>query len=115
MPPNAAKRSRMAWVKSLFAGRMVASAERKISRASCSIERPWWAARTRSRALVFSSSCRIVNVAMLSMLALLAWDAKTFLQGFPQFALGSFRKNHDLVHGQPVSGEARARNGEGNR
>jgi len=51
-------------------------AERKISLASSSIERPWWAARTRNRVFVFSSSCRMVNVAMLSTLSLLAMNAK---------------------------------------
>jgi hypothetical protein len=57
-------------------GEEAVRAERKISLASSSIERPWWAARTLNRVLVFSSSCRIVIVAMLSMLSLLATNAK---------------------------------------
>src|ERR1700687_846698 len=55
----------------------VVKAERRISRASSSIERPWWAARTRKRVLVFWSSCRMVSVAMPAMIALLASDAKS--------------------------------------
>lgn len=53
-------------------------AERKISRASSSMERPWWAARILSRLFVFSSSFLIVRVAMLAMIALLAAGQQEF-------------------------------------
>src|SRR5947209_1213338 len=70
-PPKGANLRRIISAKLPFGGGGALRAERKISRASCSIERPCWAARTLSRVLVLSSSCRIVNVAMLSILALL--------------------------------------------
>src|ERR1700720_4614739 len=57
----------------------VVKAERKISRASSSIERPWWAARTRKRVLVFWSSFRMVSAAMSAMIALVASDAKRLI------------------------------------
>jgi hypothetical protein len=53
-------------------GEEAVRAERKISLASSSVERPRWAAQSLNRVLVFRSSCRIVKVAMLSMLSLLA-------------------------------------------
>jgi len=54
----------------------VVKAERKISRASSSIDRPWWTARILSRVFVFLSNCRIVSVAINAMMALLAENAQ---------------------------------------
>ena len=48
---------------SLAAGEVL-SAERKISRASSSMERPCWAARTLNLPLVLSSNCSNVSVAI---------------------------------------------------
>jgi hypothetical protein len=45
----------------------VASATVKMSRASVSIDRPCWAARTRNRALVDSSKRRIVMLAIVAL------------------------------------------------
>src|SRR6266481_3213892 len=76
IPPNDANRRRIASARFPLVREEVVKAERKISRASSSIERPWWAARTRKRVLVFWSSCRMVSAAMSAMIALLASDAK---------------------------------------
>lgn len=54
----------MASARFFLAGREVDRQERRISRASSSIERPCWAAWILNRVLVFSSSRRIVRVAM---------------------------------------------------
>jgi hypothetical protein len=76
IPPNEANLRRIDSAKFPLVREELVKAERKISRASSSIERPWWAARTLKRVLVFWSSCRIVSVAMPAMIALLASDAK---------------------------------------
>ncbi len=75
-PPNGANRRRIFSARFPLVRDEVVKAERKISRASSSIERPWCAARTLKRVLVFWSSCRMVSVAMPAMIALLASDAK---------------------------------------
>src|SRR5579864_124600 len=74
-PPQSANRRRMHSARFARLRGLPAKVERRISRASSSIDRPWWAARTLSRALVRSSSWRMVMVATLSMLALLARNA----------------------------------------
>src|SRR5579859_1043907 len=61
IPPNGANRRRIASARFPLVREEVVKADRKISRASSSIERPWWAARTLKRVLVFWSSCRIVS------------------------------------------------------
>ena len=76
IPPSEANLRRIDSAKFPLVREELVKAERKISRASSSIERPWWAARTLKRVLVFWSSCRIVSVAMPAMIALLASDAK---------------------------------------
>src|SRR6266478_3578683 len=83
IPPNDANRRRIASARFPLVREEVVKAERKISRASSSIERPWWAARTRKRVLVFWSSCRMVSAAMSAMIALLASDAKRLLSAPP--------------------------------
>src|SRR5215472_7482007 len=68
-PPSTANRWWILSARFPLGGGELCKADRKISLASCSMERPWRAARTLNRALVCSSSFRMVIVAMLSMLA----------------------------------------------
>jgi hypothetical protein len=83
IPPKEANRRRIVSAKFPPVRGEVVKAERKISRASSSIERPWWTARTLKRVLVFWSNCRLVSIAMPTMMALLASDAKwLFQRGF---------------------------------
>lgn len=63
-PPNPANRARMDSARFPRPLPAVVSATFRISRASCSIERPWWAARIRSRAFVSVSKRRTVMLAI---------------------------------------------------
>src|SRR5580698_5786971 len=71
-PPRGANRRRTMSARLSLRLGWATSAERRISLASSSIERPLFAARILRRDLTLSSSCRMVKVAMLSMLALLS-------------------------------------------
>src|ERR1700719_723016 len=96
IPPNDANRRRIASARFPLVGEEGVKAERKISRASSSIERPWWAARTRKRVLVFWSSCRMVSAAMPAMIALLASDAKRLLSA-PSYLSIEASDGHRLI------------------
>jgi len=75
-PPSGSKMSRIAFTSSapvfggLFSSVDLFSSVFRISRASCSMDRPFCAARMRSLRFVISGSCRMVMLAMQSMISL---------------------------------------------
>jgi len=76
-PPSGANRRRIAWARfNRFSG-AVFNALFRISRASCSMDRPCIAARILSFRLVASSSFRMIMLAMQSMIALQSMIAKS--------------------------------------
>src|ERR1700683_3381986 len=78
-PPHGAKRFRIASTRSAPVFGFCRRALLRISLASCSIERPFMAARTLSFRFVVSSRFRIVMLAMQSMIALQSLIANRLL------------------------------------
>lgn len=77
-PPSGSQIDRMCFTRSapVFGLLGLSRALFRISRASCSIDRPFSAARIFSRCFNFSSSFRTVMLAMQSMIAMLAMIAQ---------------------------------------
>jgi hypothetical protein len=66
-PPNGAKRRLMAVARSTYSAGTSGKAERRMQRASSSMDRPFRAARTRKRCFSASARFRMVRLAIRSM------------------------------------------------